>query len=131
RALYEGCAGVAGVVAPGRPGIRLRAARGAGPGQEQRGMGTPPDSGRELADIAEQLEHLRRQHDLDRRALEALHRISLACRGLASERAIFDVLCRELRAVFALDSSFIAVCDPQNPDVFRIAMLYDEGLVEY
>ncbi|MFO7169452.1 MAG: GAF domain-containing protein [Chloroflexota bacterium] len=94
-------------------------------------MGTPPDSGRELADIAEQLEHLRRQHDLDRRALEALHRISLACRGLASERAIFDVLCRELRAVFALDSCFIAVCDPQNPDVFRIAMLYDEGLVEY
>jgi hypothetical protein len=82
-------------------------------------------------DIDEQLARLRLRQERDRRALDLLYRVGMACQGLASDRAIFDVLCRELRAVFTLDSCYIALCDLDRPDIFRTALLYDEGLVEY
>src|SRR4051794_15036895 len=94
-------------------------------------MSTPPAIQPELTDLADQLEWLRLQRERDRRALDVLYYVSMACRGLASDRAIFEVLCRELRAVFPLDSCYIALCDLERPTIFRTALLYDEGLVEY
>jgi phosphoserine phosphatase RsbU/P len=94
-------------------------------------MSTPQDIQPEFATIDAEIERLRLQHERDQHALDVLYRVSLVCRGMASDRAIFDVLCRELQAVFALDSCYIALCDLERPDVFRTALLYDEGLVEY
>src|SRR5689334_25226898 len=94
-------------------------------------MSTPHDIRPELSLTEEQLEQLRLQHDRDRRALDALYRVGIVCRGLASDREIFDVLSHELRSLFPLDSCFIALCDLERPDVFRTVLLYDEGLIEY
>src|SRR6266545_4222138 len=94
-------------------------------------MSTTHDIKLDLADTGEQLERLRLQHERDYLALDVLYRLSIACRSLATDREIFDLLCRELRSVFALDSCYIALCDLERPAVFRTALLYDEGLVEY
>ncbi|HEU4324793.1 MAG TPA: GAF domain-containing protein [Roseiflexaceae bacterium] len=94
-------------------------------------MGTSPEIRPELTELEEQLERLRLQQERDRRALDVLYHVSTACRGVASDRAIFDVLCHELRAVFPMDSCYIALCDLERPDTFRTALLYDEGLFEY
>lgn len=74
------------------------------------------------------LEHLRAR---DRRALDVLHNISLACRGQTSFRAVFEAIRRELCDIFELDSCFIAVCDTRRIESFRAALLYDEGLIEF
>jgi GAF domain-containing protein len=94
-------------------------------------MSTSHDITPEPARIDTQIEQLRRQQDRDRRALDLIYGVSVACQGLTSDRAIFDVLCRELCAVFPLDSCYIALCDVGRTDAFRTALLYDEGLVEY
>ena len=94
-------------------------------------MSTTHDIGRKLGHTREQLERLRMQHERDRQALDVLYRLNIACRNLAADREIFDVLSRELRSIFPLDSCFIALCDLEQPDVFRTALLYDEGLIEF
>lgn len=82
-------------------------------------------------DLEEQVVLLRSQRERDKRALDVLYQVSMACRGLASDQAIFEVLCQELRAIFPLDSCYIALCDLERPSIFRTSFLYDEGLVEY
>jgi phosphoserine phosphatase RsbU/P len=94
-------------------------------------MGTRPASKHGVSETSGEIEELRRLHERDQRVLDALYRISMACRGLSSDRELFDVLLAELRAVFRFDSCFIAVCDRERPDLFRTALLYDEGLEEY
>lgn len=97
-------------------------------------MSTPsrsPDIEPSLPELEEQIERLRAERARDRRALGVLYNMSLVCRGLASDRAIFDVLCRELRAIFAMDSCYIALCDLGRPETFRTALLYDEGVIAY
>jgi GAF domain-containing protein len=97
-------------------------------------MSTPsrsPDIDPSLPELEEQLERLRTERARDRRALGVLYNVSLVCRGLASDKAIFDVLCRELRAIFPMDSCYIALCSADKPETFRTALLYDEGVVEY
>jgi len=94
-------------------------------------MSTTHDIGSELIHTDEQLERLRLQHERDRQAFDVVYRLSIACRSVATGREIFDVLCRELRSIFPLDSCFIALCDLERPDVFRTVLLYDEGLLEY
>ncbi|HEU5087022.1 MAG TPA: GAF domain-containing protein, partial [Roseiflexaceae bacterium] len=90
-----------------------------------------PGQAPSVAELATQIERLEAERDRDRRTLDVLYRVSLACRGIASDRAIFDVLRHELQAVFPLDSCYIALCDLERPEIFRTALLYDEGLVEY
>jgi serine phosphatase RsbU (regulator of sigma subunit) len=94
-------------------------------------MTTPHDIQQPHPGTAEQLASLREARERDRRALDLLYRVSVACRGITSERKIFDVLCRELQKVFVFDSCYIALCDLDRPDVFRTCLMYDEGLVEY
>src|SRR5689334_21781699 len=79
-----------------------------------------------------QLATLRAERARDRRALDVLPRVIAACQGLDSDRAIFEALCRELQRAFAaLDSCYIALCDLRQPDRFRAALLFDEGLSDY
>ncbi|HEX5692526.1 MAG TPA: GAF domain-containing protein, partial [Roseiflexaceae bacterium] len=79
----------------------------------------------------ERLAHLHDEQMRDRRALDLLYRVGMACQNMNSDRAIFDILLRELQTVFALDSCYIALCDLDRPNMFRTALLFDEGQIEY
>src|SRR4051812_30062422 len=85
----------------------------------------------EIAALQRQRDTFREQQGRYQRALEALYHVSVASRGNTSFRAIFEVTCRELRAIFPLDACYMAVCDTSRPELFRAAYMYDEGLVEY
>jgi sigma-B regulation protein RsbU (phosphoserine phosphatase) len=78
-----------------------------------------------------ELKLLKEQQARDQRMLDVLYQVSLACRGVATDRAIFERLTEELRAVFSHDSSYIALCDLTQPDTFRTSYSYDEGVYNY
>jgi GAF domain-containing protein len=95
-------------------------------------MATTPRQKRvRIVDLQQQLDELNTRRLRDRRSLEALHSVSLACRQLLSIRAIFDAISRELRAVFHFDACFIGLRDKQQPNVLRYTYQYDEGLIDY
>jgi sigma-B regulation protein RsbU (phosphoserine phosphatase) len=75
---------------------------------------------------ANSTERERNQHILD-----VVYNITIACHGITSFRDIFEVMNRELARVFSFDAAYFAVCDANNPKVFRAAFMYDEGEVEY
>ena len=77
------------------------------------------------------LAHLHKQAERDRRALLVLYTVSLACSGHTTPRAIFEAVERELRAIFASDACYIALCDTRHAGAFRAALLVDEGVSEY
>src|SRR5947208_295722 len=81
--------------------------------------------------IERQRDAFREQQGRYRRALDVLYHVSVACRGRASFREIFEITYQELRAVFALDACYLAVCDLSRPDMFRAAYMIDEDLAEY
>ena len=82
-------------------------------------------------ELERRLQTLTALRDRDHRALDVLYRVSMACRGMTSQRAIFDVLSRELRGIFTLDACYIGLSDMRQPGRFRWALLYDEGLIDY
>jgi sigma-B regulation protein RsbU (phosphoserine phosphatase) len=84
-----------------------------------------------LASLEAQLAELRALRERDRRALDVLRNISVACRGRASFREVFEATRDELGAVFPLDACYIALCDLERADRFRAVLLYDQGLTEY
>jgi sigma-B regulation protein RsbU (phosphoserine phosphatase) len=90
-----------------------------------------PEISPEASGTDERLAQVRRQQERDRRALDLLYRVGMACQSLSSDRVLFEMLVRELCDVFALDSCYIALCDLDRPNIFRTALLYDEGLTEY
>src|SRR5262245_19081510 len=85
----------------------------------------------EIAAIERQRDAFREQQGRYRRALDVLYHVSVACRGRASFREIFEITYQELRAVFTLDACYLAVCDLSRPDMFRAAYMVDEGQAEY
>jgi GAF domain-containing protein len=85
----------------------------------------------EIAAIERQRDSFREQQGRYRRALDVLYNVSVACRGRASFREIFEITYPELRAVFALDACYLAVCDLSRPNMFRAAYMIDEGQAEY
>ena len=85
----------------------------------------------EIAAIERQRDTFREQQGRYRRALDVLYHVSVACRGRASFREIFEITYQELRAVFTLDACYLAVCDLSRLDMFRAAYMIDEGQAEY
>jgi len=67
----------------------------------------------------------------NRRALAILYNISIACRGQVAFQPIFAAIAAELRALFAYDACYIAVCDIARPGFLRAALLIDEDLTIY
>jgi GAF domain-containing protein len=82
-------------------------------------------------ELSRQIDTLRTQWERDRRALNALYTISLACRGATSFRDIFEATYYGLRDVFPLDAYYIALCDATQSDHFRAVLTVDEGVFEY
>ena len=66
---------------------------------------------RAFQELQQRAAALQGQLERNRRILEILYNISLACRGSTSFRDIFEVTYRELCAVFALDACYIALAD--------------------
>src|SRR5215207_9884600 len=85
----------------------------------------------DIAAIERQRDTFREQQGRYRRALDVLYHVSVACRGRASFREIFEITYQELRAIFALDACYLAVCDLSRPDMFRAAYMIDEDQAEY
>ncbi|MEN9938906.1 MAG: hypothetical protein RLZZ387_5485 [Chloroflexota bacterium] len=83
------------------------------------------------AALEREVAHLHKQAERDRRALEVLYNVSLACRGRTTPRAIFEAVERELRAIFRSDACYIALCDARREGIFRAALIVDEGEHEY
>lgn len=79
---------------------------------------------RELATLAA-------ARDRDRRALDILHDVSVACLGQTSSRAIFEAIHQSLATVFHYDAAYIAICNPQPSETFYAALLYDEGQFDF
>ncbi|NJM08218.1 GAF domain-containing protein, partial [Candidatus Gracilibacteria bacterium] len=74
---------------------------------------------------------LRQQRALDRRVLETIYTISLACRARPSLEEIFSIIYRELTKLFDFDACFLALCDETTTDRFSAALLVDEGYLEF
>src|SRR3954469_23584042 len=85
----------------------------------------------QIAAIEHQRDTFREQQGRYRRALDVLYHVSVACRGRATFREIFEITYQELHAVFALDACYLAVCDLSRPDIFRAAYMIDEDQAEY
>ena len=85
----------------------------------------------QIAAIERQRDTFREQQGRYRRALDVLYHVSVACRGRASFREIFEITYQELRAVFTLDACYLAVCDLSQLDMFRAAYMIDEEQAEY
>lgn len=81
--------------------------------------------------IEDQLAALQALQERDRRALDALYNVSLACRGNDSFYAIFAAVQSELRAIFPMDACYLAICDAQQTNVFRAVLMVDEGSIDY
>src|SRR3954464_11589176 len=85
----------------------------------------------DIAAIERQRDTFRDQQGRYRRALDVLYHVSVACRGRASFREIFEITYQELRAVFTLDACYLEACDLGNLDMFRRAYMIDEGQAQY
>ncbi|MDW8405164.1 GAF domain-containing protein, partial [Chloroflexus sp.] len=83
-----------------------------------------------IGDLERQRDALRRQQERDQQILAALYAIGLAARSRPSLRVIFETIVRELHKVFDFDACYLAFCD-ERPELFRAALLYDEGQVEF
>lgn len=84
-----------------------------------------------ITELERQRDTLRRQQERDRRALEMLYNISLACRGQISFQQVFTAIAAELSAVFPLDACYIALCNNEQGEFFRAVLTVDEGEFEY
>src|SRR5258706_16171245 len=81
--------------------------------------------------LQQQIDALQEELERNRRVLEVLYNISLACHGITSFRDIFEVICRELRLAFSFDACYISLFDNRHPDQFRASLMVDEGVSEY
>lgn len=84
-----------------------------------------------IAELHQELETLRIDRERDVRALNVLRAVSIACLGKPSARAIFEAIHQALLPVFQYDAAYFAICDPASQEVFRAALLVDEGVIEY
>jgi GAF domain-containing protein len=82
-------------------------------------------------ELQQQRAALRQQRARDRRVLEAIYTISLACRARPSLEEIFTIIYQELARLFDFDACFLALCDEMMNDHFSAALLVDEGVVEF
>ncbi|HEY1014682.1 MAG TPA: GAF domain-containing protein [Herpetosiphonaceae bacterium] len=81
--------------------------------------------------LQSQVQILDAERQQTQRALDALYRIGLACRGLTEPFELLHTIYLELGTVFHFDSCFIALCDSDNPRQLRMLLEADEGVVEF
>jgi sigma-B regulation protein RsbU (phosphoserine phosphatase) len=74
---------------------------------------------------------LQSELERNRQVLDVLHNITVACHGITSFKAIFEVICRELRNIFHFDSCYISLFDNQQPDRFLASLMIDGDEMEY
>ncbi len=84
-----------------------------------------------IAELYKELDALRIDRERDRRALDVLRTISIACLGKPSARTVFESIHQALLPVFRYDAAYFAVCDPDHRGIFRAALLVDEEIIEY
>ncbi len=84
-----------------------------------------------IAELYQELAALRADCEHDRRAFDVLRAVSVACLGKSNARAVFEAIHQALLPVFQYDAAYFAVCDPNNREIFRAALLVDENSIEY
>lgn len=84
-----------------------------------------------VAELYQELDALRVDRERDRRAFDVLRAVSVACLGKSNARAVFEAIHQALLPVFQYDAAYFAVCDPNNREIFRAALLVDENSIEY
>ncbi|MFD3164865.1 GAF domain-containing protein [Herpetosiphon sp. NSE202] len=81
--------------------------------------------------LKSRVEALEAERHQTQRALDALYRIGLACRGQQDSFELLRTIYQELQTVWQFDACFIALSDQYDDSAYRIAMLVDEGVIEF
>ena len=84
-----------------------------------------------ITELQQELDMLRIDRERDQRAFDVLRTVSIACLGKPNARAVFEAIHRALQTVFQYDAAYFAVCNPDNRETFRAALLVDEENIEY
>ena len=84
-----------------------------------------------ISALKSRVQTLEDERQQTQRALDALYRIGLACRGQNDPQALLATIYRELQTVWDFDACYIALCDQFQTTHYRLAMLVDEGVMEW
>ncbi len=81
--------------------------------------------------LRQQIDILEAERQQTQRALDALYRIGLVCRGVHDARVLLQTICDELQTIWAFDACYVALCDSNDPDRYRLALLIDGDAKEF
>jgi GAF domain-containing protein len=81
--------------------------------------------------LKSRVQTLEEERQQTQRALDALYRIGLACRGQNDPKTLLTTIYNELRTVWNFDACYIALCDHADSTNYRLALLVDEELIEF
>ncbi len=88
------------------------------------------DYAQRIAELEAELEQLRTRQQHKDRALNLLYRLSLVGRGYTVLPDFLTAISHELRTEFPLDTCVLAVCDPEQPLVFSMALMATTAQIE-
>ncbi|MBP8252453.1 MAG: GAF domain-containing protein, partial [Herpetosiphon sp.] len=74
---------------------------------------------------------LEQERSQNQRALDALHRIGLVCRGQHNPYTLLEAIYHELKTVWEFDACFMALCDQTDTTHYRLAMMVDQGVIVF
>ena len=77
--------------------------------------------------LRQQVQKLEQEHQQTQRALDVLYRVGLACRGLSDPKELLVTIYTEMQTIWRFDAFYIALCDEQRQDKYRLALLVDEN----
>ncbi len=81
--------------------------------------------------LKSQIQVLEEERQQTQRALDALYRIGLACRGQSDPFKLLTTIYTELGTVWAFDACYIVLFDQHDNRICRLAMMVDEGQIEF
>jgi len=80
-----------------------------------------------VIDLERELEHLQAELRRRERAIALLRNVALASRGAADPRVVFEAIYTQLADALPLDSFFVALCEREGAEQYRINFMVDEG----
>lgn len=81
----------------------------------------------QVIELERELEHLQAELRRRERTIALLRDVALASRGAADPRTVFDAIYTQLAGVLEFDSFFVALCEHEGAEQYRINFLVDEG----
>lgn len=83
--------------------------------------------GNKVVELERELEHLQIELRRRERTIALMRDVALASRGAADPRVVFDAIYVQLAGVLPVDSFFVALCEREGAEQYRINFMVDEG----